>query len=142
MEKKSTNIIENLYDKYSVMLYDIALEISPSAKEADIILISTFVKIHDQNIIDQENSAICATLIKLVIQSAHEVLMPDELEHNFRLKRFENSPLLHKLLCEQINKNDNFLKNKSMPTEHAQKVREEFITIRNLLKDEKLILSD
>lgn len=141
MEKRATNTIESLYDKYSVMLYGIALEISPSQKEAETILIKTFEKVHQQNIIHQENSSMCATLIKLVIQAAHEVLMPDELKHNFKLKRFENCPLLHQLLCEQLSVDDICLKNEFSPSEVSQKVREEFNTIRYWLNEHNISLN-
>ncbi len=140
MEKQTTNTIESLYDTYSVMLYGIVLEICPSTKEAETVLIKTFKKVHKQNIINQASSSICVTLIKLVIQTAHEVLMPEQLKHNFKLKRFEKSPLLHQLICEQISVDDICVKHKLTPLEVSQKVREEFNSIRNLLNEKNISL--
>ena len=139
MEKQTTNTIESLYNKYSKMVYGIALEISPSHKEAEFILIKTFKKVHQQNIINQVSSSICVTLIKFVIQTAHEVLMPEELKHNFKLKCFENSPLLHQLLCEQISVDDICVKHELTPLDVSKKVREEFNAIRNLLNENKFV---
>lgn len=141
MQKQATNTIESLYDTYGVMLYNIAVEISHSPIEAEAILIKTFNKAHKHIIINQVGSSLCVTLIKLVIQSAHEVLMPEELKHNFKLKRFENSPLIHQLLCEQISVDDICVKHKLTPLEFSQKVREEFNAIRGLLKEKNIVPS-
>jgi hypothetical protein len=135
LKNQVVSLIESHYDKYSAMLYGIALEISPSSKEAEIILIKTFEKAYSQNLMNSEKAGICGILIKLVIQSAHEVLLPKELKHNFKLNRFEDSPLLHQLLCEQISVNEICLKNKLSSLEVSQKIREEFKIFRNPIKE-------
>ena len=126
-------ILENLYNTYGPMLYGIALEISPAPKEAEEILIRTFHKIHEQNLL-QARPALCATLIKLVIRTAHEQLNPGQLKNNFRLKQFESTPLIHKLLCEQISLENYGEENKLTRAEVAKRIREEFILLRNLKK--------
>ena len=126
--------LENLYDTYSPMLYGIALEISPGQKEAEEILISTFHKIGKQNLLQQAHPSLCATLIKLIIRTAHEQLKPGQLKNNFRLKQFESTPLLHKLLCEQISLENYGDENKLARAEVAKRIREEFISLRNLKK--------
>lgn len=138
MGKQVVKTIESLYDKYSGMLYGIALEISPTTEQADIILINTFKEIHVKNIKKQENASICSTLIKLLIQTAHNTLKPNELIHNFKLKRFENSPFLQLLLCEQVSMENICSKNRLSILEVSQKIHEEFNTIRNLLNKKKL----
>ncbi len=132
MGKPVTNAFQRLYDMYSAMLYGIALEISPSQKEADLILFETFMKAHKQDLFNQEGSSVCVTLIKLVIQTAHEVLIPEELKHNFKLKRFETSPLLHQLLCEQFSIDDLCSKHKLTPLHISKQIREEFNSMRIL----------
>ena len=125
------NLFENIYDKYSKMLYSIAEEISPSQKAAEEIQITTFKKVHKQNLIQQIYPSICVTLIKLLIQTAHEQIYHNELKHNFKLKQFENTPLLHKLLCEQINIESNCTENNLSRTEAGKILREEFNLLRN-----------
>ena len=139
MEK--TKSIEKLYDTYSVMLYGIALEISPSQRVADRILIETFKRAYKKNVINQEKSSICVTLIKLIIETAHHILMPEELKHNFKLKQFENSQLLHQLLCEQLSVDAICRNNKLTPLEAAQKIREEINAIRSLLSEKNTSLN-
>lgn len=122
-----TITFESLYDTYSPMLYTIALEISPTEKQAEEILSTTFLKAHQQNLIQKNKHSLCATLIKLTIQTAYEQLKP---KSNFRLKQFENTPLLHKLLCEQITLDDHCTENKITRTQVSYQIRKEFNLIR------------
>ena len=114
------------------MLYGITLEISPSLEEAELILIKTFEKIKEQNLANLENSFICITLIKLLIQSAHQVLHPQKRKHDFKLKHFENTPLLHLLICEQISIDEICINNKWTHTAFNEKLREEFNALPSL----------
>lgn len=123
------NIFENLYDTYSTMLYSIALEISPTKRHAEQILSDTFKEAHKQNLASQKNPAQCIALIKLIIQTARHQLNNNKGKINFRLKQFENTPLLHKLLCEQINLEDHCTQNKVTRSEAAKQMREEFISL-------------
>ncbi|HOZ51223.1 MAG TPA: hypothetical protein PLU17_05165 [Chitinophagaceae bacterium] len=132
MEIQNANQFESIYNKYIDMLYGITLEIAPSLEEADMILIKTFEKIKEQNVANLENSFICITLIKLLIQSAHQVLHPQERRHQFKLKHFKNTPLLHLLICEQISIDEICLKNKLTHSDFNTKLREEFNAIRSL----------
>ena len=94
--KNPINEFEKIYDRFSPMLYSIALEIAPSEKEAEEIMIITFQKLHRQKLMDTNQHSICATLIKLIIEPAKEQFKSPSI----RLKLFENSPSLHSLLCE------------------------------------------
>ena len=124
--------LENLYNTYSPMLYGIALEISPAQKEAEEILISTFHEIYKQNLLQQAHPSLCATLIKLIIRTAHEQLNSTQLKNNFTLKQFESTPLLHKLLFEQISLEKYGEENELTRAEVAKRIQEEFILLRNL----------
>lgn len=98
-------VFENIYEKYSPMLYGIALQIDPEQKSAEQILIKTFKKIHEQEITQEKYPTYCLTLIHLILKTAHEIF-PLKFENNIKLKQFESTPLLHKLICKQINLQD------------------------------------
>jgi len=97
---KSVVTFEALYDKYSGMLYGIALEISRTEKEAEDILISTFQKAYRQNIHDRNGPSPLADLIKLMIQTACEKFHPGQPTNILRLKCLESTPMLHRTFCE------------------------------------------
>ena len=65
---------EYVYDKYSPMMFGIALQISSTEKEAEQILSSTFQKIHNQKVHEQSHSGLCVKRIKLTIETAFEQL--------------------------------------------------------------------
>ncbi len=93
--------VESLYDKYGAMLYGIALEISPSSKEAEFILISTFKRISSKNLLLQNSTFWGITLMKGLIAAAQEQFSAGQVRNNFVLTRFESTPLLHELISEQ-----------------------------------------
>ena len=104
METSNTSV-EKLYHTYGAKLYSIALEIAPNQAAAEQILIGTFVKIHRQQaaLLNGHSPPVYIALIKLILQTAHEQLYTSQLKYNFKLKHFANTPLLNKLICEQIN---------------------------------------
>ncbi len=124
--------LENIYDTYSKMLFGIAMQIAATEQDAEEILIITFKKIYKQNIIQQIYPSICITLIKLLIQTAHEQLNPEELEHNFKLKQFENTPLLHNLLCKQVSFEGHCNATNLSLAMGRKKLREEFNLLRKI----------
>ena len=136
MNKNSPLIFSQLYDKYSTMLYSIAVEISPTEKQAEEILIITFKKAHKLNLVAQTYPSLCITLIKIIIQTAHEHL--GEFKNNFRLKQFENTPLLNHLICDQISLQDYCKEKYLTQQEGLQIIRKEFSTIRNAEKENKV----
>jgi hypothetical protein len=101
MATLDTTKFEKLYDTYSAMLYGMAVEISPSIMQAEKILICTFKKAHQQNIADQKYPLHCLSLIKLLLQTAHQQINNNKGKINFKLNRFKDYPVLHSLLCEQ-----------------------------------------
>ena len=98
---KITAKFDAMYDTYCLMLYDIALQIAPSKKEADQILIATFSRAHEQNIENQIYPSPCILLLKLLIETAQELLANNSEKTNFIIKQFKNTPMLHYLICEQ-----------------------------------------
>jgi hypothetical protein len=118
--------IEYVYDTYSSMMYGIALEISQNEQAAAAILISAFQKIHRQKLIQQATHGTCAMLIKLTIQTAYEQIKQ---ENRFSLKQFENTPMLHRLLCQQVSLESICQENKLTPTQVAKIIREEMHSI-------------
>ncbi len=129
--------IENLYDNYSPLLYGIALEISQKQSEAEEILIGTFQKIGTQVFV-KDDPKLCVTLIKLVIQTAHEQLSAGHFVNAFKLKQFESTPIFHKLICEQLSLDDYCKENKIKRVKVIKMIREEFISVRKLMMAEKL----
>ena len=93
---------EKVYNTYSSMVYSIALETSANQTKASEITIHTFKILCEQNATELNSHCLCATIIKLTIETAHKILKPTALKHNFNLKIFENCPLLRQLLLEQM----------------------------------------
>jgi hypothetical protein len=127
---QTASAIESIYDAYGPMLYGIALELAAGVNQADEILARTFAKIRKQNLFTEDQSSVCARLIRLLIESAQEVLDTRQTE-NIKLKHFEKTPLIHKLLCEQANITDYCEESKLTRLEAGKKLREELMSIRN-----------
>lgn len=135
---KNNSSFEALYNIYSAMLYSVALEISPNQKAAEEILILTFQKVYKKKLTQQNHPSICATLLKLVIETAQEQLNPDQIKSSFKLKQFEKAPILHKLLCEQISLTEYCEKSRLTRSEIAIKLREEVVLLRKLSNENPL----
>ncbi len=124
--------IEALYDHHGPVLYGVALQISPTQGEAEEILIRTFMKINRQALFLHHQPTDCANLIKLVIQTATEYLGGSVTANNFKLKQFEGTPILHKLICEQMSLDKYCEANGISREEAAKALRKEFAPIRKL----------
>ncbi len=107
------------------MLYGIAVDIAPTEVEAEEILIETFKNFHQKNLIAQNYPSHCITLIKLIIQTAHEQLNPKQSTINFKLKQFENAPMLHKILCEQVDIDNHCVENSMTRADIGKLIKEE-----------------
>lgn len=118
-------ILETIYDTYSPMLYSIALDISPTTKEAETILIKAFQQIHLQKLTLQNRSMLCISLIKILMQTARQEFYPGLEKNNFRLKHFENTPLLHQIFCEQSGLKNYCKQNKITTNEAMKQIRNE-----------------
>ena len=114
--------VENIYDQYADMLYGIALQIAPDEILARQILIATFIKVHRQKITDQKHPALCILLIKLIIETARELLKGNT---QFILKQFEKTPMLHKILCVEDVIEEIGRQHQLTTAEIAKKIREE-----------------
>lgn len=126
----STSTFESFYDKYSAMAYGIALQISPTQQKAQEIVVVAFRNAHEQNLAGQKYPSPCAALIRLLIKAAHEQLNNNRGKTNFKLKQFEKSPMLHHLLCEQVNIEDYCTENKMTRAQAALQLRKEFSLLR------------
>lgn len=128
---------ESIYDKYCPMLYGIAVEICHSQKKAEELLMTTFRKIHKEDISQEKYPAYCITLMRLIIKTA-QCLYPEKFKSCFRLKQFEKTPLINHLICDQISLQD-YCKEKYLTQQEAlQIIRKEFSTIRNAEKENKV----
>ncbi len=132
MKASVSSQFETLYKTYSAMVYSIAVEISPTKRQAKEILISTFQKAYKQNIEEQKYPSTCITLFKLLIQSAHEQLNNDQDKTNIKLEKFKNSPMLHYLLCEQATLENHCNENNITKEKAGKNLRAELLQLRPL----------
>lgn len=121
---------ENIYDTYCPMLYSIALQVSPNRVTAEKILINTFKKIYYQTE-SKKIKPFCIDLIKMIIKTAQEELYPGKTTYTFKIKQFENTPLLHKLLIQQVNLETYCNENGITRNNALIIIRNEFMMIRN-----------
>ncbi len=130
--------VHKLYQDYGVRLYVVALEIAPDQAAAEKILTETFVKIHEQQLVqlNEHPPPIYITLIKLLLQIAHQHLYTDQTKCSFKLKQFEHTPLLQKLIGEQISLENYCQENQLSRAEAAKEIRKEMLSIRKV-KSEK-----
>ena len=129
--------LKNIYDKYCPMLYSIALQICHSKKKAEQVLINVFKKIYTQDMSRHTESIYSITIMRLIIKTAQE-LYSIKLKSNFRLKQFENTPLLNQLICNQISIQDYGKQKYLTYQEVLHIIRKEFIIIRNGKKENAL----
>ena len=116
---------EKFYDNYSPMLYGIALQISPSQKQAEELLIKTFEIIYEQKIAEQNQPAICLSLIKLIIRTAQE-------HFNFMQHQpFRNAPILNLILAEKMTVREICLQNRLSIIQLGKVIRGELNSLRN-----------
>jgi hypothetical protein len=125
---KST--FENIYEKYSPMLYGIALQIIPSKNKAEDLLILTFKKIVNQDVIQKPYPAYCIILMRLILKTAQEIY-PKKFKNGFKLRHFENAPFLNQIICEQIDFQDHSEKNNHTRKEVLKIIHHEFRAIAN-----------
>jgi len=123
---------KNIYDTYYHILYDIALQLCPNYTKAENIFLLTFNKISQQLTEWSDKKFSCIDLIKLMIQIAKEELYPGEMQCNFKIKQFENTPILHKILVEQLCLENYCTENSITRSKAIADIREEFLVIRNI----------
>ena len=129
----NTSNFENIYDKYSPILYSIALQICNSKKKAEQVLMNTFKKVYTQDITKHQYSIYSITFMRLIVKTAKEIY-PIKLKRNFRLKQFEKTPLLNQLICDQISLQD-YCKEKYLTHQEVLHIiRKKFVIIANLEK--------
>jgi hypothetical protein len=125
-------VFENIYDRYCPLLYNIALQLCPNEQQAEKILILTFQKIKRQHLFYHENKPYFVDLIKLLVQTAQEELYPGGAASNFKIKQFEKTPLLHKILVEQFSVENYCTENNISRQQALLHVRKEFMLIREI----------
>src|ERR1019366_2856672 len=116
---------ENIYAEYCPMLYGMALEICHSKKKTAELLKSAFGKIEQEDICQEKYPVYCITLMRLIIKAAQE-LYPAKYKSCFRLKQFENTPLINQLIFDQISLQDYCKENFLTQQEALQILRKEF----------------
>ena len=139
---RATNKFKTLYDTYSPMLYGIALQIAPTHMEAEYILSATFSKALQQNWCEQKHPSPCIEIIKLLIKTAHQRLNNNIGETNFKIKQFENTPMLHQLLCEQMTVEDYCMQNKIAKEKALKDFRMELSLILEAKIETKIPFND
>ena len=122
--------LDYLYDTYCPMLLGMALEISTSRKEAEEVVARTFVKTNNLEFIQTNQKSVCVTLIKLMAQTAKEVIEPNHLKNKIKIPIFENAPIMHKILFEQNNLESYCIDNQLTRLEAAKKIRAELLLLR------------
>jgi hypothetical protein len=125
-----TAILEDIYDNYSPMLYSIALQISPTQKDAEDILICTFQQINQYQLAQQTHSFICVTLIRLIIQTAQQHFNALPFNEKTQLKQFKDTPLLRQLFCEATTIEEYCAKSGLSSVAVVKKMQEEFFIMR------------
>ena len=113
-------------------MYDIALQLCPNNTKAENIFLLTFNKISQQHTEWSDKKFSCIDLIKLMIQIAKEEMYPGDMECNFKIKQFENTPILHKILVEQLCLENYCLENSITRSKAIADIREEFLVIRSI----------
>lgn len=99
MSEDEKSVFVVFYDKYSSILYQIAMQISPNETAAEQIFVSTFRKAYVQNIF--KLSSPCIILVKTLISTAHHQFEGEQNKSKIKLKQFKDSPILHNILCQK-----------------------------------------
>jgi hypothetical protein len=137
MDQHAIYLLEKIYDKYGPVVYGIAIQIAPTRATAEQVLISTFQRAHEQNIPKQDYPLLVIELIKLTLKTARQLLKPDELKNNFRIKQFENTPLFNQFLCEDMSVESCCMKNNLTRKEVITGLCKEFMLLKNYDQDLK-----
>ena len=132
------SIFDTIYDKYSGSLYAIALEICPDVECADHVFVTTFKNIYVQNKTGKNSPSYYIELIKLILSIAKKDVYHQSTQINFKLKQFENTPLLQQLICNQESLQDYCNVNNISKQDGLQIMKKEFSTLKNA----KLYYSD
>ncbi len=124
-------IFDNIYDKYASSLYAIALEVCPDVLCAEHVFIKTFKHIYDQNNTGKDSPSYYVELIKLILAIAKLDVYSQAKEINFKLKQFENTPLLQQLICNEESLNNYCSTHNLSKQAVLQIMKKEFSILRN-----------
>ena len=123
---------ENIYEKYSAIIYGIALEICPNVICAELVFTATFKKIYNSNITVQNSPIYYIELIRLVFRITKNEIYPHEKKINFKLKQFDTTPLLQQLICNEISLDNYCILNNIEKNVGLRLIKSEFNSLRNL----------
>jgi hypothetical protein len=126
---------EMLLDKYGPMVHQIALQISPTAEQAEEILIKSFADAYKQNIAEQSFPSPFISLIKILINRAQRQFGNSLCDEPFKLPQFEKLPVLQKILCEQTSLEIYCVNNKITREELGKQLRTELLLLRKSHED-------
>ena len=92
----------DFYDRYSPVMFNMAVSITGSTLVAEEILIITFLKIRVHQHRYPRDPDIFFQLMSLLVLTTREVLIKKNCRGNFRMQRFQHMPILSKILFEQM----------------------------------------
>jgi hypothetical protein len=118
--------LESIFDKYGGVLYGIALQICPTEKQAELVLVKTLKSLSAHKPMPAPNIALCMQLIHLIIKTAKSEGYYEPGRSDGRLKLFENCPLLRQLFCGQQTVGEYCLQNKLPIADALKKLHWEF----------------
>lgn len=128
---------ESIYEKYSPILYGVALQIISDKNKAELILIETFKKIVEQNITKDKHPNYCIILIRLTIKTAQDKFPLDKTnKSDFHF--FEKSPLVNHLVYTDTPIENICIEKNIEHNNRFEIIRNEFTQIRNSDKERLL----
>ena len=125
--------LERIYDQYSPVMYNIAMQLTSSEKESEQILICMFKKISKQKLFEPDHTLPCVRFIKLTIETTYE-LFPKYKRIPIQLKQFQRSPILNKLLCENMSIKSFSWQNNISSSQSMQSLKIEMAMLLNIKK--------
>lgn len=126
----SLSSLEGLYNRYSALLFGIALQVSPDKESAEEILVLAFQKIYKLELSPLDHASIFITMTRMIIQLAQEKFIPLQAKEDLKLRMFEKSGILCNLLNGSFSIDRYCLENKITRAVFAKQVRQEFLDLK------------
>ena len=124
----SIQAFEKFYDTYSPMLYGMALQLSPTQRQAEELLVKTFVILHKQKFVEANDPCVCINLIRLLLGTAQEQFKAAELHP------FKNAPMMNLILSGKMSVREVCLHNRVNVIQLGKIIRAELNSLRTVKK--------
>lgn len=124
---KENTSAEHLYDTFSPLIYSIALQISPSPKLAEEVLCNSFKKFYNWMASKAYTGFVFPSIIRLTVDTAKDLFHVDT---NLRLRQFELTPMLYKLVCQDCTFQEYLESSKLSKEEGLQRIQKEVAFIK------------